>query len=114
MIATLPDGTIVAVPKDAPTTAEELPTLDMSAFKDAKDNNSIVADSKDKAVTTVSKPQAGVTVVQTASGEKVIYSRVERAKALPQTGDKESLLALLGVGMMSSIGLTGARRKRRG
>ena len=113
VIATLPDGTIVAVPKDAPQ-AEELPTLDMSAFKDAKDNNSIVADSKDKAVTTVSKPQAGVTVVQTASGEKVIYSRVERAKALPQTGDKESLLALLGVGMMSSIGLTGARRKRRG
>ncbi len=113
IIATLPDGTIVAVPKDAPQ-AEELPTLDMSAFKDAKDNNSIVADSKDKAVTTVSKPQAGVSVVQTASGEKVIYSRVERAKALPQTGDKESLLALLGVGMMSSIGLTGARRKSRG
>lgn len=112
VIATLPDGTIVAVPKDAPQ-AEELPTLDMSVFKDAKDNNGIVADTKDN-TTTVSKPQAGVTVVQTASGENVIYSRVERAKALPQTGEQESLLALFGVAVLSSLGLTGARRKRRG
>lgn len=57
--------------------------------------------------------QAGITVTQTASGEKVTYSRVARAKALPQTGEQESILGLVGLAMMSTLGLAGARRKRR-
>lgn len=101
VIATLPDGTIVAVPKAAPT-VEEKPVLTLSTKK---------ADTPTK--TGNNTNQAGITVTQTASGEKVTYSRVARAKALPQTGEQGSLLALFGVAVLSSLGLAGARRKRR-
>lgn len=102
VIATLPDGTIVAVPKEAPT-VEEKPVLTLSTKK---------ADTPTK--TGNNTNQAGITVTQTASGEKVTYSRVARAKALPQTGEQESILGLVGLAMMSTLGLAGARRKRRG
>uniref|UniRef100_UPI0004A6436D LPXTG cell wall anchor domain-containing protein n=1 Tax=Streptococcus suis TaxID=1307 RepID=UPI0004A6436D len=62
----------------------------------------------------VANPQAGVTVTQTATGEKVTYSRVERAKTLPNTGEQTSLLALAGVAVLSSLGLAVTKRKRRG
>lgn len=62
----------------------------------------------------VTKPQAGVTVTTTANGSTTSYSRVARAEALPQTGEQESLVALLGVAVLSGLGLTGVRRKRMG
>ncbi|WP_174851111.1 LPXTG cell wall anchor domain-containing protein, partial [Streptococcus suis] len=93
VIATLPDGTIVAVPKDAPTAAEK-PAVDGEVV--------------------VTNPQAGVTVTQTATGKKVTYSRVERAKTLPNTGEQTSLLALAGLTVLSSLGLAGARRRKQG
>ncbi|MGQ9412352.1 SEC10/PgrA surface exclusion domain-containing protein [Streptococcus pluranimalium] len=102
VIATLPNGGVIAVPKVAPTVGEK-PVLTLSTKK---------ADTSTKTVNNTN--QAGITVTQTASGEKVTYSRVARAKALPQTGEQESLLALFGVAVLSSLGLTGARRKRRG
>ncbi|HGO5802367.1 TPA: SEC10/PgrA surface exclusion domain-containing protein [Streptococcus equi subsp. zooepidemicus] len=102
VIATLPNGGVIAVPKVAPTVGEK-PVLTLSTKK---------ADTPTK--TGNNTNQAGITVTQTASGEKVTYSRVARAKALPQTGEQESLLALFGVAVLSSLGLTGARRKRRG
>ncbi|MGV3144814.1 SEC10/PgrA surface exclusion domain-containing protein [Streptococcus parasuis] len=111
VIATLPDGTIVAVPKDAPTTTEK-PVINIDAVKQALDKGQDVKVVDGKVV--VTNPQAGVTVTQTATGEKVTYSRVERAKTLPNTGEQTSLLALAGVAVLSSLGLTGARRKRRG
>ena len=98
VIATLSDGTVVAVPKVAPV-AEELAEGVLP-----------VEDKGGKAV--ITKPQAGVTVTTTAKGSQTTYSRVERAKALPQTGEKESLLALAGVALLSSLGLASARRKR--
>ncbi|HEM5056704.1 TPA: LPXTG cell wall anchor domain-containing protein, partial [Streptococcus suis] len=58
----------------------------------------------------VTNPQAGVTVTP----QGITYSRAERAKALPQTGEQESILGLVGLAMMSTLGLAGARRKRRG
>lgn len=94
VIATLPNGGVIAVPKVAPT-VEEKPALD-PALLVAKTNGG------DK--------QTGVTVTP----QGITYSRVARAKALPQTGEQESLLALFGVAVLSSLGLTGARRKRRG
>ncbi|HEM3227013.1 TPA: SEC10/PgrA surface exclusion domain-containing protein [Streptococcus suis] len=111
VIATLPDGTIVAVPKDAPTAVEK-PAINIDAVKDAitKGQDVTVVDGK----VVVTESQAGVTITQTATGEKVTYSRAERAKALPNTGEQTSLLALAGVAVLSSLGLTGARRKRRG
>ena len=111
VIATLPDGTIVAVPKDAPTTAEK-PVINIDAVKQALDKGQDITVVDGKVV--VTNPQAGVTVTQTPTGEKVTYSRVERAKTLPNTGEQTSLLTLAGVTVLSSLGLTGARRKRRG
>ncbi|HEM2781136.1 TPA: SEC10/PgrA surface exclusion domain-containing protein [Streptococcus suis] len=107
VIATLPDGTIVAVPKDAPTTAEK-PAINIDAVKDAitKGQDVTVVDGK----VVVTNPQAGVTVTP----QGITYSRAERAKALPQTGEQESILGLVGLAMMSTLGLAGARRKRRG
>ena len=65
-----------------------------------------------KPSSTVTKPQAGVTVTQTAAGQKVTYSRVERSRALPETGEKDgSVLAFVG-GVIATIGLAGTRRKR--
>ncbi|HEM5269037.1 TPA: SEC10/PgrA surface exclusion domain-containing protein [Streptococcus suis] len=111
VLATLPDGTIVAVPKDAPTAVEK-PAVDVNLVKDAvaKGQDVTVVDGK----VVVTNPQAGVTVTQTATGEKVTYSRVERAKALPNTGEQTSLLALAGVSVLSSLGLASARRRKQG
>ncbi|HFI0216847.1 TPA: SEC10/PgrA surface exclusion domain-containing protein, partial [Streptococcus suis] len=111
VIATLPDGTIVAVPKDAPTAVEK-PAINIDAVKDAitKGQDVTVVDGK----VVVTNPQAGVTVTQTATGEKVTYSRAERAKTLPNTGEQTSLLALAGVAVLSSLGLASARRRKQG
>ncbi|HFI0137374.1 TPA: LPXTG cell wall anchor domain-containing protein, partial [Streptococcus suis] len=107
IIATLPDGTVVAVPKTAPT-ADAKPAVDVNLVKDAvaKGQDVKVVDGK----VVVANPQAGVTVTP----QGITYSRVERAKALPQTGEQESILGLVGLAMMSTLGLAGARRKRRG
>ncbi|WP_272158389.1 SEC10/PgrA surface exclusion domain-containing protein [Streptococcus sp. HN38] len=107
IIATLPDGTIVAVPKDAPTAVEK-PAIDIDAVKDALDKGQNVTVVDGEIV--VTNPQAGVTVTP----QGITYSRVDRAKALPNTGEQTSLLALAGVAVLSSLGLASARRKRRG
>ncbi|MBY5014566.1 SEC10/PgrA surface exclusion domain-containing protein [Streptococcus suis] len=107
VIATLPDGTIVAVPKDAPTAIEK-PAVDVDAVKDAitKGQDVTVVDGK----VVVTNPQAGVTVTP----QGITYSRVERAKTLPNTGEQTSLLALAGVAVLSSLGLASARRRKQG
>ncbi|HEM4277994.1 TPA: SEC10/PgrA surface exclusion domain-containing protein, partial [Streptococcus suis] len=107
VIATLPDGTIVAVPKDAPTAAEK-PAVDIDAVKQALDKGQNVTVVDGKVV--VASPQAGVTV--TPRG--ITYSRVERAKTLPNTGEQTSLLALAGLTVLSSLGLVSARRRKQG
>ncbi|HEM5281328.1 TPA: SEC10/PgrA surface exclusion domain-containing protein, partial [Streptococcus suis] len=107
VIATLPDGTIVAVPKDAPT-ANALPAIDIEAVKEAiaKGQDVTVVDGE----VVVTNPQAGVTVTP----QGITYSRVERAKTLPNTGEQTSLLALAGVAVLSSLGLASARRRKQG
>ncbi|AZR98706.1 hypothetical protein A7J10_13220 [Streptococcus suis] len=107
VIATLPDGTIVAVPKDAPI-AVERPAIDIDAVKDAitKGQDVTVVDGE----VVVTTPQAGVTVTP----QGITYSRVDRAKTLPNTGEQTSLLALAGVAVLSSLGLASARRRKQG
>ncbi|CYV39556.1 SEC10/PgrA surface exclusion domain-containing protein [Streptococcus suis] len=107
VIATLPDGTVIAVPKDAPTAVEK-PAIDIELVKAAlaKGQDVKVVDGK----IVVTNPQAGVTV--TPRG--ITYSRVERAKTLPNTGEQTSLLALAGVAVLSSLGFAVTKRKRRG
>ncbi|HEL2595003.1 TPA: SEC10/PgrA surface exclusion domain-containing protein [Streptococcus suis] len=107
VIATLPDGTIIAVPKVAPTVAEK-PAIDIDAVKQALDKGQDVKVVDGKVV--VTNPQAGVTVTP----QGITYSRVERAKTLPNTGEQTSLLALAGVAVLSSLGLAVTKRKRRG
>ncbi|HFI0462688.1 TPA: SEC10/PgrA surface exclusion domain-containing protein, partial [Streptococcus suis] len=107
IIATLSDGTIVAVPKNAPI-SDAKPAVDVNLVKDA------VAKGKDVKVVdgkvVVTNPQAGVTVTP----QGITYSRVERAKTLPNTGEQTSLLALAGVAVLSSLGLASARRRKQG
>ncbi|HFI0422038.1 TPA: SEC10/PgrA surface exclusion domain-containing protein [Streptococcus suis] len=107
VIATLPDGTIVAVPKDAPTSVEK-PAINIDAVKDAitKGQDVTVVDGE----VVVANPQAGVTVTP----QGITYSRVDRAKTLPNTGEQTSLLALAGLTVLSSLGLAVTKRKRRG
>ncbi|MFM0855759.1 LPXTG cell wall anchor domain-containing protein [Streptococcus suis] len=108
VIATLPDGTIIAVPNTAPTAAEK-PAVDIDAVKQALDKGQDVTVVDGKVV--VTNPQAGVTVTQTATGEKVTDSRVERAKTLPNTGEQTSLaLALLG--LTNLLGVAVLRRNK--
>lgn len=108
IIATLPDGTIVAVPKTAPT-ADAKPAVDVNLVKDAvaKGQDVKVVDGK----VVVTKTPAGLAVTQTATGEKVTYSRVERAKTLPNTGAQTSIaLALLG--LTNLLGVAVLRRNK--
>ncbi|HEM6262286.1 TPA: SEC10/PgrA surface exclusion domain-containing protein [Streptococcus suis] len=107
VIAILPDGTIIAVPKVAPTVAEK-PAIDIDAVKQALDKGQDVKVVDGKVV--VTNPQAGVTVTP----QGITYSRAERAKTLPNTGEQTSLLALAGVSVLSSLGLASARRRKQG
>ena len=142
VIATLPDGTIIAVPKTAPT-AEELPELNIEelAKEDAKnsnvktlsngtivavpntaptadklpeiDINSLNKGLEDNKVVTIDD-KGNVTVngqgQQQASG-KPIYSRVERAKSLPDTGESSSVAMLVLGAILGAFGLVTVRRK---
>ncbi|HEP1837242.1 TPA: LPXTG cell wall anchor domain-containing protein [Streptococcus suis] len=125
---------VTATPKDAPTAptlpavdfndlfskpSEEPQTTDVKVPKDGNKGQDLnVIDNIDNEKTvvtpTVYKPQPGVTVQQTTSGEKVTYSRVERAHTLPNTGSEDNIV-LMGIGfVLSGLGLAGARRRRHG
>ncbi|HEL1761638.1 TPA: LPXTG cell wall anchor domain-containing protein [Streptococcus suis] len=125
---------VTATPKDAPTApvlpavdfndlfnkpSEEPQTTDVVAPKDGDKGQYLnVIDNIDNEKTvvtpTVYKPQAGITVQQTATGEKVTYSRVERAHTLPNTGSEDNIV-LMGIGfVLAGLGLAGARRRRYG
>ena len=146
----LPDGTIVAIPKDAPV-AEELPTANVDELKKALDagkevtldaqGNVVVRETKpatyEKPVN-VDRPQAkndksnkdyasdkNVTIdnkgnvitkgqtytSQQQVSDKPTYSRVERAKTLPNTGTKESNLTLFVLAILSGLGIALKRRQ---
>lgn len=109
VIATLPDGTIVAIPNGSPT-AEELPEFDINSLNKGLDDNKILA-IDDKGNVTVNG-QAYTSQQQVSS--KPIHSRVERAKTLPETGEQESLFGLVGAVILSGIYLLGEIRKRKG
>ncbi|HFU3967231.1 TPA: LPXTG cell wall anchor domain-containing protein [Streptococcus suis] len=133
------DDTVTATPKDAPTVNEK-PALNIDdVIKATPKDEQTVSDlpvvkiytdkeldltvigeegntDKEKTVVgpTVYKPQPGVTVQRTTSGEKVTYSRVERAHTLPNTGSEDNIV-LMGIGfVLSGLGLAGARRRRHG
>ena len=146
----LPDGTIVAVPKDAPT-VETLPTVNVDELKKALDagkevtldaqGNVVVRETKpatyekpvnvdrlqanndksnkayasDKNVTidnkgnVITKGQTYTSQQQASS--KSTYSRVERAKTLPNTGESSSVTMLVLGAILGTFGLVTVRRK---
>ncbi|HEL2277902.1 TPA: LPXTG cell wall anchor domain-containing protein [Streptococcus suis] len=133
------DDKVTATPKDAPTVNEK-PALNIDdVIKTTPKDEQTVSDlpvvktdtdkeldltvigeegntDKEKTVVgpTVYKPQPGVTVQRTTSGEKVTYSRVERAHTLPNTGSEDNIV-LMGIGfVLAGLGLAGARRRRHG
>lgn len=72
----------------------------------------VVVPTADKGVSPTSVViQAGVTQV----GDKITYSRVDRANSLPNTGSQESLLGLIGASMIAGLGVgyVGKRKRTR-
>lgn len=107
VIATLPDGTIIAIPNTAPT-AEELPEIEINSLNRALDDNKAVT-IDDKGNVTVN----GQTYTnQQQVSSKPTYSRVERAKTLPETGT-ESNIVLISLGsILGAFGIATLRKKR--
>lgn len=137
VVAKLPDGTVIAVPKVAPT-AENLPELNLAevAKEDAKDsvvktlpNGTIVAVPK-VAPTVEVLPEANIEelkkevvagkansetysapAVKSTENKKSTYSRVERAKSLPNTGENSSIIMMLLGAILGLFGFVTVRRK---
>ena len=103
VIATLPDGTIVAIPNGAPTT-EELPEFDINSLNKGLEDNKVVT-IDDKGNVTVNGQG------QQQASSKPIYSRVERAKSLPDTGESSSVAMLVLGAILGAFGLVTVRRK---
>lgn len=107
VIATLPDGTIVAIPNGSPT-AEELPEFDINSLNKGLDNNKILT-IDDKGNVTVNG-QAYTSQQQVSS--KPIYSRVERAKTLPETGEQSNIVLIALGAILGAFGIATLRKKR--
>ena len=106
VIATLPDGTIIAIPNTAPT-AEKLPKFNINRLNKAfEDKKTVTIDDKGNVIFN----GQDYTIQQQASS-KPVYSRVERAKTLPETGEHESWLAIFGVTILSVVCAVGSRKK---
>lgn len=106
VIATLPDGTIVAIPNTA-LTAEKLPEIDINSLNKGLDDNKVVT-IDDKGNVTVN---GHAYVGQQQASSKPIYSRVERAKSLPDTGESSSVVMLVLGAILGGFGLVTVRRK---
>ena len=107
VIATLHDGTIVAIPNGSPT-AEELPEFDINSLNKGPNVNKILA-IDDKGNVTVNG-QAYTSQQQVSS--KPVYSRVERAKTLPETGEQSNVALIALGGILGAFGIATLRKKR--
>ena len=111
VVATLPDGTVIAVPKDAPV-AEELPTVNVDELKKALDaGKEVTLDAQGNVVVKEKHETYSAPAVKAVENEKVTYSRVERAKTLPNTGENSSVAMLVIGAIIGTFGLLTVRRK---
>ncbi len=137
VIATLPDGTIVAVPKGTPV-SEERPEIDIKALKEAIASGKDIEIIDGKVIVRATKPisvehpktsndkskqaytsdknvtidnKGNVVVNGQTYTSKPIYSRVERAKSLPNTGESSSVAMLVLGAILGAFGLVTVRRK---
>lgn len=111
IVKQLPDGTIVAVPKDAPV-AETLPTVNVDELKKALDaGKEVTVDAQGNVVVKEKRETYSAPAVKLVENEKVTYSRVERAKTLPNTGENSSVAMLVFGAILGTFGLASVRRK---
>jgi len=111
VVAKLPDGTVIAVPKVAPT-AEALPEVNVEELKKAlATGKEVTLDSQGKVVVKEKQQTYSSPAVKAVENEKMSYSRVEKVKALPNTGEKSSVAMLVLGAILGTFGLVTVRRK---
>ena len=118
VVATLPDGTVVAVPKVAPT-AEALPEVNIEELQKAlATSKEVTLDAQGKVV--VKEPVSiennkpvNVAPTYTANAQKQVVKQAEAKKAeLPNTGESTSTLTVFGlIGVLTGFGLASRKNK---
>ena len=111
VVATLPDGTVVAVPKVAPT-AEALPEVNIEELQKAlATGKEVTLDAQGNVVVKEKRETYSAPAVQSVENEKMSYSRVEKVKTLPNTGENSSVAMLVIGAILGTFGLVTVRRK---
>lgn len=111
VVATLPDGTVVAVPKVAPT-AEALPEVNIAELQKAlATGKEVTLDAQGNVVVKEKRETYSAPAVKSVENEKMSYSRVEKAKTLPNTGENSSVAMLVIGAILGTFGLVTVRRK---
>ena len=111
VIATLPDGTIIAIPNTAPT-AEELPEIDIDAIKDAIESGKDVEIIDGKVIVHETKP-TNVDYKQEFSTETPVSDTKVEQKVLPNTGEAGSTLGLFGLlGVVFGFGRASTSKRK--
>ena len=111
VVATLPDGTVVAVPKVAPT-AEALPEVNIAELQKAlATGKEVTLDAQGKVVVKEKRETYSAPAVKVVENEKMSYSRVEKSKTLPNTGENSSVAMLVLGAILGTFGLVTVRRK---
>ena len=111
VVAKLPDGTVVAVPKVAPT-AEELPEVNVDELQKAlATGKEVTLDAQGNVVVKEKRETYSAPAVQSVENEKMSYSRVEKSKTLPSTGENSSVAMLVIGAILGTFGLATVRRK---
>ena len=111
VVATLPDGTVIAVPKVAPT-AEALPEVNIAELQKAlATGKEVTLDAQGKVVVKEKRETYSAPAVKSVENEKMSYSRVEKAKTLPNTGENSSVAMLVLGAILGTFGIVTVRRK---
>lgn len=111
VVATLPDGTVIAVHKVAPT-AEALPEVNVDELQKAlATGKEVTLDAQGNVVVKEKRETYSAPAVKAVENEKMSYSRVEKAKTLPNTGTKESNTTLLVLAILSGFGILLKKRQ---
>ncbi|EOB31924.1 hypothetical protein D065_07630 [Streptococcus mitis 13/39] len=111
VVAKLPDGTVVAVPKVAPT-ADALPEVNIEELQKAlATGKEVTLDAQGKVVVKEKRETYSAPAVKVVENEKMSYSRVEKSKTLPNTGENSSVAMLVLGAILGTFGLVTVRRK---
>lgn len=111
VVAKLPDGTVIAIPKVAPT-AEVLPEVNIDELQKALETGKeVTLDAQGNVVVKEKRETYSAPAVKSVENEKMSYSRVEKAKILPNTGENSSVAMLVIGAILGTFGLVTVRRK---